>query len=151
MRRAWTPGTEGGKGLSCTVGNPHCMTDLTQRFICYSKSPQLYLSCTRGDRDGLDRGFTSTCHFSAEWSRHLFLVHISIMSNLVFLPSVTNMIAQALPSARKARIGVFCAGQFGEWVKFVTRFTQNALKHISYVKKDQHHLVRVIYAVGRGN
>lgn len=74
------------------------------------------------------------------------------MSNLVFLPWVANMIAQALPSARKAHIGVFCAGQFSEWVKFVTaRFTQNALKHVSYVKKDQHHLVRVIYAVGRRN
>lgn len=81
---------------------------------------------------------------------------ISSWSTSAFCPTswfwISNMIAQALASARKAHVRVFCAGQFSEWVKFVTaRFAQNALKHVSYVKKDQHHLVRVIYAVGRGN
>lgn len=143
---------EGGKGLSCIVGKPYCTTDLTQCFICYFKSLQLYLSRVRGDRDGLHGGFISICHFTVEGSRCLFLVHVSVVSNLVFLPCVTDMIAQALPSERKAYIGVFCAGHFCEWVKLVTaRFTQNALKHVSYVTKDRHHLVRVIYAVGRRN
>lgn len=117
------------------MSNPHCMTDLTKCFICYFKSPQLYLGCVRVNRDGLYGGFISICHFSVEGIRHL-LVHIDIMPNLVFLPWVANMIAQTLPSARKAHIGVFCAGQFSEWVKFVTaRFTQHAVKHVSYVKK----------------
>lgn len=34
---------------------------------------------------------------------------------------------------------------FSEWVKFVfARFTQNALKHVSFVKKDQCCLVRLL-------
>lgn len=113
MRRAWTPGTEGGKGLSCAVSNPQC-------FICCFNSPQL----CEGD-DGQCGGFTCTCYFNVEGIRHLFLVHVSIMSNLGYKHDCSGL--------QEKLILEFCAGQLSEWVKFVAAgFLHVSLKHVSY-------------------